>query len=995
MPSIDPYFLFMSGVQALRRRAEAYTWGVNGALGVAADPYPHQITTVRRILSDTRIRHLVADEVGLGKTIQALMVINALRMQNPSHKTVVVAPERLLGQWQREAWTRGHVKAAVVGSEEVERGETPSILLVRPRDIQDNSEILAPDERHLIVVDEPQSMPLEVVDRIAQYCSGLRTTTVGRFRQVLVLSATPRLGDARWRDLIFEMIEPELKGIADQHNTPIFDLLAAREAVAVRRLDELSGNEKKSAGRLAFQCSAITRRISRQSRKAWAKYLPAREIRTVLFEPAQAEVERIVATDSILAQFPNRHDQATSPWIQVKAMARSRRSVRAALDQLSNQVDKRTLATIRDAATHDPVDSRFEALLDVLSSEWSSRPNEKFIIVAGDGLTIDMLCTALPRYIEELRNEGAIATLKRPPGATEETAIDIQQMHAAVTPFIEGEARVLILGDWVQAGLNLHHAARNIIFYSVPWDPVAIDQLIGRIDRLRKGGLQNATDENSFGRIKIWRLIMQGSMEERVTKTFDTIRLFDRPIPQLSEEDTQTITDAIEAAAREKLPEDSIAKLAELSLAWDGQSLPSALSDFDQTSPDLTNAIAVQLANIKPIEPTMCADREGQTNTLIAERSNEAFLRILDKGNIYSVSYRQDRVNQKIQFKTLWYTQGAVGFPAPLSDIGTDNWNSDHAVFLTRREHMSAPPKTKVVTDEGEEHGRLLRFFDHGESLHDDIVDGLKRLCDQNFDGSTQVPELSVLVNPEHPLARHQAKSILLSVGFTETANSIEYDLVPRALQKLASDDTTQAQRTRMMADIREFTDGLQADDRWLSSTVPPQLYLYASAFENNAWTPLPDNMVAELFKPLGEDGKFRPAPKPLSKGRAFVGSSNLERCKSSHEIAIKSRLAADGKRLLASLAVELSERLSIIASDAETTIELRSGQREARKSDVVGDFQREMLRGQLAGLEKRIELADLARRLRRQTLSRGADTALNGRPVSVWHLCIRFICPS
>jgi ATP-dependent helicase HepA len=995
MPSIDPYFLFMSGVQALRRRAEAYTWGVNGALGVAADPYPHQISTVRRILSDTRIRHLVADEVGLGKTIQALMVINALRMQNPLHKTVVVAPERLLGQWQREAWTRGHVKAAVVGSEEVERGEKPSVLLVRPRDIQDDSEILAPDERHLIVVDEPQSMPLEVVDRIAQYCSGLRTTTVGRFRQVLVLSATPRLGDARWRDLIFEMIEPELKGIADQRNVPIFELLAAREAEAVRRLDELPGDEREFAGRLAFQCSAITRRISRQSRKAWAKYLPAREIRTILFEPAQAEVERMVETDSILAQFPHRHDQATSPWIQVKAMARSRRSVRAALDQLSNQVDKKTLATIRDAATHDPVDSRFEALLDVLSSEWSSRPNEKFIIVAGDGLTIDMLGAALPRYIEELRNEGTIAILKRPPGATEETAIDIQQMHAAVTPFIEGEARVLILGDWVQAGLNLHHAARNIIFYSVPWDPVAIDQLVGRIDRLRKGGLQKAADENSFGRIKIWRLIMQGSIEERVTKIFDTIRLFNRPLPQLSEEDTQTITDAIEAAARRKLTEDSIAKLAELSLTWDGQGLPSALSDFDQTSPDLTIAIASRLASIKPIEPTMCAEREGLTNTLIAERSNEAFLRILDKGNIYSVSSRQDRVNQKIQFKTLWYTRGAVGFPAPLSDVGTDNWNSDHAVLLTRREHMSAPPKTKVVTDEGEEHGRLLRFFDHGESLHDDIVDGLKRLCDQNFNGSTQIPELSVLVNPEHPLARHQPKSILLSVGYTETANCIEYDLIPRALQKLASDDTTQAQRTRMMADIREFTDGLQADDRWLSLIVPPQLHLYASAFENNSWTPLPNDMVAELFKPLGEDGKLRPAPKPLSRGRTFVGSSNLELCKSSHETAIKSRLAADGKRISASLAVELSERTSIIASDAETTIELRSLQHEARKSDVVGDFQREMLRGQLAGLEKRIELADLARRLRRQTLSRGADTALNGRPVSVWHLCVRFICPS
>jgi ATP-dependent helicase HepA len=985
----------MSGVQALRRRVEAYNWGIGGALGVAADPYPHQISTVRRILADTKIRHLVADEVGLGKTVQALMVINALRVQNPLHKTIVVAPERLLGQWQRETWTRGHIKAAVVGGEEVERGESPAILLVRPRDIQDNPEILDPDGRHLIIIDEPQSMPLEVVERVAQYCSGLRTTVTGRFRQVMVLSATPRLGDARWRDLILEMIEPELKGLADLSGRSIIDLLADREAAAVERIANLSKDEREPAGRLAFQCSAVTRRISRQSRAAWGRYLPARDIRTVVFEPTEAELQRIIESEGILGRFPHRHDQSISPWVQIKAMARSRRSVRAALDQLSAQFDNKAFATIRQAASDDPADSRFEALLDVLSSQWSSRPDEKFIIVAGDALTIDMLGAALPRYIEELQKEGAIATLKRPPSATEETAIDIQQMHDAVTPFIEGQARVLILGDWVQAGLNLHHAARSVIFYSLPWDPVAVDQLIGRIDRLRKGGLRSEAGETSFGRIKIWRLIMQGSMEERVTRALDAVRLFERPMPQLSEEDTQKITNSIEAAARNKLTSGLIAELEELALTWDGQGLPSALSDFDQTSPEMTIATAESLAHIAPIEPSMCVDRDGKTNTLIAEHSNEAFLRILDRGNIFSMSSRHDRNDPKLQFKTLWYTQGNVGFPIPLSDIGTDNWNSDHAVFLTRREHLAAPPKTKVVTDEGEEHGRLLRFFDHGESLHDDIVDGLKRLCDQSFSSQTSNPELHVAISPDHPLAHYQSKSILLSVGHAETANSLESDLVPRALHKLASENTTQAQSSRLQADIREFTDGLQADDRWLSLSLPSQLYLYASVLEKDVWTLLPRDSITALFKPLGEDGKFRPAPKPILRGRSLITAATVERGKSTHEAAIRTRLTTDSKQVSTLLAQMLSDRLSIISADADTMIDLRSSQHEARKSDVVSDFQREMLRGQLAGLEKRIEMAELIRRLRRQALSRGVDSALNGRTLSIWHLNLRYICPS
>lgn len=99
-------------------RAFALNEGLGGALGVAAEPLPHQLATVRRVLSEAEIRHLISDEVGLGKTVQALMIVNALRFQDPTHRTLVVAPDNLLSQWQDECWTKGHVMPALVGASE-------------------------------------------------------------------------------------------------------------------------------------------------------------------------------------------------------------------------------------------------------------------------------------------------------------------------------------------------------------------------------------------------------------------------------------------------------------------------------------------------------------------------------------------------------------------------------------------------------------------------------------------------------------------------------------------------------------------------------------------------------------------------------------------------------------------------------------------------------------------------------------------------------------
>ena len=103
---IDQFELLMHGVQAMRRYVERLACPIQGGSGVRAQFYPHQIQNVQRILTSTRIRHLIADEVGMGKTIQALAFLarekSAGRLENPA---LIIAPTSVMPNWQAEART--------------------------------------------------------------------------------------------------------------------------------------------------------------------------------------------------------------------------------------------------------------------------------------------------------------------------------------------------------------------------------------------------------------------------------------------------------------------------------------------------------------------------------------------------------------------------------------------------------------------------------------------------------------------------------------------------------------------------------------------------------------------------------------------------------------------------------------------------------------------------------------------------------------------------
>src|SRR6516162_3543881 len=106
---MSDFYRVLLGIHAAARRVDR-DQALLGALGVGAIAYPHQVESVHRMVTGTTCRWLLADEVGLGKTVQAIMVMRALAAQSARPlKVVLVVPDELSDQWAEELLCRGHI----------------------------------------------------------------------------------------------------------------------------------------------------------------------------------------------------------------------------------------------------------------------------------------------------------------------------------------------------------------------------------------------------------------------------------------------------------------------------------------------------------------------------------------------------------------------------------------------------------------------------------------------------------------------------------------------------------------------------------------------------------------------------------------------------------------------------------------------------------------------------------------------------------------------
>src|ERR1019366_440969 len=110
------------------------TAGIPSLMGMRIEPMGHQLYALRRVLSSRRPRFILADEVGLGKTIEAGLVLQSLIQEKPDLRVLIIAPGSMSRQWFSEIYLRFGARAfGLLEAEDLSRRGEEAGKFVRAR----------------------------------------------------------------------------------------------------------------------------------------------------------------------------------------------------------------------------------------------------------------------------------------------------------------------------------------------------------------------------------------------------------------------------------------------------------------------------------------------------------------------------------------------------------------------------------------------------------------------------------------------------------------------------------------------------------------------------------------------------------------------------------------------------------------------------------------------------------------------------------------------
>jgi ATP-dependent helicase HepA len=199
----------LSRLRAMRSAAA----GLTGLVSASIEIVPHQIAAVRRVLQDPSLRYLLADEVGLGKTIEAGAIIRQILIDDPSRTVIVLVPSVIVDQWTAELNRRFCISDFPDAVRILSYARARELVADSPPDL------LVIDEAHNVIGTIDGAVPDILIRHIAEIAKSAP--------RLLLLSATPTLSDA---DRLLGLLN-----LLDPANYPLTDREGFRRKVEERQ----------------------------------------------------------------------------------------------------------------------------------------------------------------------------------------------------------------------------------------------------------------------------------------------------------------------------------------------------------------------------------------------------------------------------------------------------------------------------------------------------------------------------------------------------------------------------------------------------------------------------------------------------------------------------------------------------------------------------------------------------------------------------------------
>jgi ATP-dependent helicase HepA len=643
-----PYF-FDGRTQIMRYLAaeQAAFGGLTALASAAIELLEHQVTTVRRVLADPIERYLLADEVGLGKTIEAGILIRQHVIDNPRYgRVVVIVPNHLVHQWRSELAQKfflldgGSVK--VISEETLVSGDFAS----------GNVTMLVVDEAH-----RPALRVFNVDSSERKVYECLRELSA-RVPRLLLLSGTPVLHQEDGFLAMLHLLDPDGYRLEDRElfRRRVSDRQTIAEAIAdlgdnasllfveeaLARLEELYTDDS----RLMELCRSVRACIERDIDDV-DRVRSLRALRIHLTETYRLH-RRLLRTrrdDPRVKDYLPRRPGVTK--LDYEDTARGEafdllEAWRLALPTFGEEPQRTNyeplFALLVESALSHPrvlihtIDARL-ALLNgetvsfasaserqLLGSAWAFsgedillRERRKLIASAletearSDRLVKWLLSNHDIRKAVLFVDKPEIADLvteKLLAALGERTVLRHGFGYEAEDVFQRNEAvRVLVCDASAEEGLNLQRVGATVIHYDLPLESTRIEQRIGRVDRIEaKGRMRNVVFSSGCPYESEWLACLT-----------DSVRVFNRSVAPLQ---------YILAAATAKI---------RAQLAWEG---PAAIESESIRMRDAQSGIEPELRRIRAQEALDSFEGDPELDRSFFEGLEEADNLANDRGNL-------------------------------------------------------------------------------------------------------------------------------------------------------------------------------------------------------------------------------------------------------------------------------------------------------------------------------------------------------------------------
>lgn len=582
----DRFFL---AIEAQRIRF-AYQFDPFCAVNVSQiDSLPHQIEAVYHfILKNPRIRFLLADDPGAGKTIMAGLLLKELKYRGLVERTLIIVPGHLKDQWLRELKEKFgesflKVDRGIIQSSWGRNIWQDQNQIITSMDFGKQDDIrvgLAEVNWDLIIVDEAHKMAAykygEKTKRTDRYKLGELISRNTKF--LLFLTATPHKGDPENFRLFLDLLEPGLFATTDIMEEAI---KKGENLLFLRRLKEdlknfdgtpifpprkvktikyrLSDDEKrlynavteyvqntyqkalsKDKRNVTFALMILQRRLA-SSIRAIRRSLERRRGRLdELYRKGKIIQEEGSIDEDFLEDLPEEER-----WKQEELLEKL--TAAETLEELNEEIQKLDeLITLAKDVEKKEVEVKLQQLRGVMESEKIKKGKEKLLIFTESRDTMEYL-------LEKIKKWGYTTTFIH-------GGMNLDKRIQAEHNFNE-EVQIMVATEAAGEGINLQRACWLMVNYDIPWNPNRLEQRMGRIHRY---GQQNE--------VHIHNLVASDTREGKIL-----VKIFDK-LDKIRE---QLGSDRIFDVIGEVLPGKSFKDLIEDAIA-NRRTMEEILRDFDR-----------------------------------------------------------------------------------------------------------------------------------------------------------------------------------------------------------------------------------------------------------------------------------------------------------------------------------------------------------------------------------------------------------------------------